>query len=107
MQRAIRLGAGVLLAVVFLPTAAFAGGAWLPGKGNGDVQGGFSRKQADTSWDANGDILDHTGRAESHDFRYGYVSGDVPARQPPLLSAPGASASVAPGPAALTWRGRT
>lgn len=82
MQFAIRVGAGALLAAVFLPTTVFAGGAWLPGKGNGDVQIGFSRKQADTSWDANGDILNHTGRAQSHDFRYGYVSGEVGVTEP-------------------------
>lgn len=41
---------------------AFCGGAWVPAPGDGDVQLGFSRKTASSSWDANGDSFENTTR---------------------------------------------
>jgi hypothetical protein len=58
-------------------TPLFAGGAWVPEPGHGDVQLGFSRKTANTSWDAHGDHLEHSGRFQNHDFRYTYLSGEI------------------------------
>ena len=69
----------VLAALLFAAPEAplFAGGAWVPGKGTGDFQLGFSRKTADTSWNAFGDSFANSGRFENHDFRYTYLSGEV------------------------------
>lgn len=72
----------VCLALVCLaPTPVLAGGAWLPAPGGGDVQLGFSRKTAHTSWDAQGkgftNLRRGTGEVHYHDFRYGYLSGEV------------------------------
>lgn len=67
--------AAALLLVSAIP--AVAGGAWVPDPGQGYVQLGFSRKQADTSWNASGDAFANSGRFQVHDFRYGYLSGEV------------------------------
>ena len=62
---------------------SFAGGAWVPAPGHGDVQLGFSRKTAHTSWDSHGDGFTNTTNTPHgvqkhyHDFRYRYVSGEV------------------------------
>lgn len=56
---------------------ALAGGGWVPDKGDGYVQLGFSRKTADTSWDVNGNAFANTGSFENHDFRYTYLSGEI------------------------------
>lgn len=69
------LAGGLLLAV----TQAWAGGAWVPEPGKGSIQWGYSRKTAGQVWDAKGNttpvkILPTTGL---HDFRYGYLSGEV------------------------------
>lgn len=61
----------------------FAGGAWVPAPGHGDVQLGFSRKTAHTSWNSRGEgFTNTTTRPEGvlkhyHDFRYRYASGEV------------------------------
>lgn len=65
----------LLLLMVALP--ALAGGGWVAPVGSGDVQVGFSRKTADTSWDAFGTTFANSGRFENHDFRYTYLSGEV------------------------------
>lgn len=61
--------------------AAWAGGAWLPPPGSGDLQLGFSRKTAHTSWDARGEgfvnLSRGNGEVHHHDFRYGYLSGEL------------------------------
>jgi hypothetical protein len=74
----------VTLFIVFLfPVAAFCGGAWVPAPGKGDIQLGFSRKTASSSWDASGTAFPNlTTVAGSrvpayHDFRYGYLSGEL------------------------------
>lgn len=64
-----------LLTFVAVSTA-HAGGAWVPAKGDGDVQLGFSRKTAHTSWNASGDTFENSGRFQNHDFRYYYLSGE-------------------------------
>lgn len=69
--------------LVGFPGTGWCGGAWVPAPGQGDVQLGFSRKTATTSWDASGNAFDnttlHDGEtvAHHHDFRYGYLSGEV------------------------------
>ena len=56
---------------------AHAGGAWVPEAGHGSTYLGFSRKTAHTSWDDRGSSFENTGRFETHDFRYLYLSGEV------------------------------
>jgi hypothetical protein len=74
--------AGVLV-YVCLSTAAFAGGAWMPATGRGDVQLGFSRKTASSSWDSSGESFPNRTNFEGHqvphyhDFRYLYLSGEI------------------------------
>jgi hypothetical protein len=67
------------LLILILCPPAFAGGAWVPAPGTGDVQLGFSRKTAHTSWDSRGEGFTNLSRGETHyhDFRYGYLSGEV------------------------------
>jgi hypothetical protein len=72
--------AALSLCLAAVPTAAFCGGAWLPAPGEGDVQLGFSRKTASTSWNRDGDVFvnaNSAGQVSYHDFRYGYLSGEV------------------------------
>jgi hypothetical protein len=77
-----RLLAGVV-GYVCLSVAAFAGGAWVPPPGKGDIQLGFSRKTASSSWDASGEAFANTTNFEGHvvpayhDFRYAYLSGEI------------------------------
>lgn len=71
---AVLLALAVLLV---LSPVALAGGAWVAPPGSGDVQVGFSRKQADTSWNAFGTAFANSGRFENHDFRYTYLSGEL------------------------------
>lgn len=66
----------VLLSIL-CAAPALAGGAWVPDPGEGYVQLGASRKQADTSWDASGETFDNSGRFQVHDFRYAYLSGEL------------------------------
>lgn len=65
-----------LLSLACAPPAV-AGGAWVPDPGKGWVQLGGSRKTAHTSWDAYGETLVNAGRFQNHDFRYGYLSGEL------------------------------
>jgi hypothetical protein len=57
--------------------------AWAPSPGHGYVQLGASRKTASTSWDTGGDVYQNTTKQNGktvisyHDFRYGYLSGEV------------------------------
>lgn len=73
----------LLALLVGVPEAALCGGAWVPAPGQGDIQLGFSRKTASSSWDASGNAFDNTTVlngatvAHYHDFRYGYLSGEV------------------------------
>ena len=68
-------GAAWAIAVAALTTtAAFAGGAWVPERGDGDIQFGYSRKTAYSSWNVEGDPVDN---ASGHDFRYAYLSGEI------------------------------
>jgi hypothetical protein len=80
-----------VLLIIGCSAPVLGGGAWVPEPGHGDVQFGFSRKTAHTSWNAYGDDLDHFGRFQNHDFRYGYLATEIGLR-------PGWSASVL-----LTW----
>jgi hypothetical protein len=83
-MRAIRFMAGVCLCLVFFltffPRAGHCGGAWVPSPGNGDAQIGFSRKTASSSWNTDGDVFvnaNSQGKISYHDFRYGYLSGEI------------------------------
>lgn len=69
------LASGLFLAAFAAPT--LAGGAWVPEPGEGDVQLGWSRKTAHTSWNAFGDTIENGGRFQNHDFRYFYLSGEI------------------------------
>lgn len=66
-----------------LPAPGLCGGAWVPEPGKGDVQLGFSRKTASSSWDASGNSFENTTVHDGevvqhyHDFRYGYLSGEL------------------------------
>lgn len=66
-----------LLLVLASALPAAAGGAWVPAPGEGDVRIGYSRKTADTSWDAFGNGFANSGFYENHDFRYTYLSGEL------------------------------
>lgn len=63
-----------LLVLQTVSTVAYAGGAWVPTPGQGDLRVGFSQKTAGRSWDAFGDTIAHNSQ---HDFRYTYLSGEV------------------------------
>lgn len=73
----------ILGALLLIPAAGFCGGAWVPDPGKGDVELGFSRKTASSSWDVDGNAYTNTttlnGRKviSYHDFRYTYLSGEV------------------------------
>jgi len=54
-------------------STALAGGAWVPEKGDGDFQFGYSRKFADHSWNPQGKTVENSS---SHLFRYGYIGGE-------------------------------
>ncbi len=71
------------LSLLVLATGSplFAGGAWVPEPGHGNVQFGFSRKTAHTSWNAYGDVIAHSGRFQNHDFRYLYLAGEIGLRR--------------------------
>ena len=78
--KAILIFLALLLA---LPVAGFCGGAWVPAPGQGDVQLGFSRKTASTSWNRSGDTFTNLTTFQGkrvvtyHDFRYVYLSGEA------------------------------
>jgi len=71
-----------IIVLLFSP-AAFAGGAWVPAPGDGDVQFGLSRKTASSSWNPSGDVVANTRVVDGHvvphqhDFRYAYLSGEL------------------------------
>jgi hypothetical protein len=55
-------------------SAALAGGAWVPDRGDGDVQVGYSVKTADAVWDPRGE----TRVSNSwHIFRHAYGGGEI------------------------------
>jgi hypothetical protein len=80
LSRAVLFG---LTLFAGIPGTGLCGGAWVPAPGEGDVQLGFSRKTASSSWDASGNSFENTTTFEGatvahyHDFRYGYLSGEV------------------------------
>lgn len=68
------------LCLTVISTAGYCGGAWVPAPGQGDVQLGASRKTASSSWDSDGNVFvnaNSQGVISYHDFRYGYLSGEV------------------------------
>jgi len=78
----------VVGSLLLAATQVWAGGAWIPEPGKGNIQLGFSRKTADTVWDAEGkDLVRHqvatdpTTPTHYHDFRYGLLSGEVGLRR--------------------------
>lgn len=84
MKISLRIaGATLLLFLTVSAGTGFCGGAWVPAPGDGDVQLGFSRKTASTSWNSSGDSFQNTTvrdgetKRHYHDFRYGYLSGEV------------------------------
>src|SRR5688572_2602498 len=74
MKPASKLSLCITSIMSLAVSAAFAGGAWVPPKGDGDIQFGYSRKRADYSWDTNGQTVPNNS---VHDFRYGYLSGEM------------------------------
>ncbi|HEY8022807.1 MAG TPA: hypothetical protein VIH93_16985 [Thermoanaerobaculia bacterium] len=68
-----------VVALLSLPGAATAGGAWVPEPGHGDVSLGFSDKSADRSYDVQGNAYFNRsgGQRSYHDFRYLYLSGEA------------------------------
>jgi hypothetical protein len=83
MQRKNLLAASCLLWATVFAGTGWCGGAWVPEPGQGDVQLGFSRKTASSSWDASGNAFRNTTVVNGktvvsyHDFRYAYLSGEV------------------------------
>lgn len=73
----------VFLMTIFFAATALAGGAWVPAPGDGDVQLGYSRKTASSSWDPSGNAYNNTRTVDGHvvphqhDFRYTYLSGEI------------------------------
>jgi hypothetical protein len=73
----------LFMGLLALPAAGYCGGAWVPEPGQGDLDLGFSRKTANTSWDSRGESFLHVGAAngvparQNHDFRYAYLSGEI------------------------------
>ena len=55
-------------------STSLAGGAWVPDKGDGDIQFGYSRKWADHSWNPEGQTVRN---GSNHLFRYGYMGGEL------------------------------
>jgi hypothetical protein len=88
MQRSLsfrpRLAAAICVAFALAALPAYGGGAWIPAPGDGEVQLGYSRKTAHTSWDSRGEgfvNLTQGTLEHHHDFRYGYLSGEVGLRE--------------------------
>lgn len=73
MRNIGRIGAIAALAVACASSAALAGGAWVPERHDGDIQFGYSRKEANESWNPDGETRRNTS---IHLFRYGYVGGE-------------------------------
>lgn len=73
----------VLGSLIAFSCIARADGAWIPPAGHGYVNLGFSEKKASTSWDVKGNVYTNTTNVDGrqvpsyHDFRYGYLSGEV------------------------------
>jgi hypothetical protein len=70
----------VLSMALGAPALCRAGGAWVPNPGDGDVSLGVSRKTASTSWDVSGNSYvnaNGAGQVSYHDFRYGYLTGEL------------------------------
>ncbi len=74
-MRSGRKNAACVVAASWLAgTAVFGGGAWVPERGEGDFQFGYSRKVANQSWNPDGVTVDNSSW---HLFRYGYAGGEV------------------------------
>lgn len=79
----VRKGLSLFLGIALFAAPAFAGGAWVPPAGDGDVQIGYSRKTASSSWDPSGNayantrVIDGEVVPHQHDFRYTYLSGEI------------------------------
>lgn len=77
------LGAGVFAVSLGVAAVARGGGAWVPAPGHGDIQLGFSQKTAHTSYDPAGNLYTNLTTVDGqrvptyHDFRYGYLSGEI------------------------------
>lgn len=54
-----RILGGIALTLAVAASRVEAGGAWVPAKGEGDLQLGYSVKTADSSWTARGDSVDN------------------------------------------------
>jgi hypothetical protein len=73
----------LLVIGVGICAAARGGGAWVPDPGHGDIQLGYSQKTAHTSFDPAGDRYTNLTTVAGqrvptyHDFRYGYLSGEI------------------------------
>lgn len=74
MWSSTRILCGIALTLAVTASRVEAGGAWVPAKGEGDLQLGYSVKTADSSWTARGDSVDN---ASWHIFRYVYSGGEA------------------------------
>lgn len=75
-----KVGLLSIAALLLAAETGLCGGAWVPAPGDGDVQLGFSRKTASSSWNTDGETfrnLNGQGVVSYHDFRYAYLSGEV------------------------------
>ena len=76
--KTVRRSIWILSALLLIPAAGFCGGAWVPDPGKGDIELGFSRKTASSSWDVDGNAYTNTTLVNGkrvisyHDFRYTY-----------------------------------
>ena len=77
-----RSGALLVMILAGLEATAWAGGAWAPDPGQGNLYIGYSRKTAHTSWDVFGESFDNMTNFEGervphhHDFKYLTMSGE-------------------------------
>jgi hypothetical protein len=82
-KTAVAVLAGAAWTLLLSSRPASAGGAWVPDPGDGDVELGFSRKTASSSWNTSGHPYTNTTNVNGtptisyHDFRYGYLTGEV------------------------------
>ncbi len=74
MSRTVLSVAGTLALGLMVTPPVHAGGGWVNDPGQVYIQLGYSRKTATEAWDPNGN--ERTGLTE-HDFRYGYLNGEV------------------------------
>ncbi|HEX9636077.1 MAG TPA: hypothetical protein VGB99_00975 [Acidobacteriota bacterium] len=76
MRKPYGLGLIAAAMLIVMSSDSLAGGAWVPEPGHGWFSVGFNRKSGDRRLDADGSEF-IPGRGRTHDFRYGYFSGEA------------------------------